>query len=357
MRTTILLAVLAGALYAGTPSARAEDAPAAVVGSEVSIEGPGYALPATLELPATATPVPCVVFLAGSGPTDRDWNSDMFPQSGRNGSARQLAEALREAGVGSVRYDKVASGANTSPHALLSLQHYVDEGLAAYRLLREQEACGPVFLVGNSEGCVHALGVAAVQQEEPDFGGVVTLSGPGRTMLDTMIDQIRQQARGTEYTEAQVEAGLEALRAGVHGLPATVADPPDFSSMPDLAVFWQSFVASGDPHLLQDLMTVDPLALASAYRGPILVVSATQDLQIPMSDGDALFSATPDVGQVRRRVTIEEANHVYKHETRSRGDTDDVTLMMAYWEKGRPLAPGTIDNIVSFIGEVAAGKL
>ena len=63
-------------------------------GEEIVIEGEGYTLPATLNIPDADGPIPCVVFFQGSGPTDRNWNSDMFPQSGRNGSAQQLAEAL-----------------------------------------------------------------------------------------------------------------------------------------------------------------------------------------------------------------------------------------------------------------------
>ena len=51
---------------------------------------------------------PAVVMVAGSGPTDRDWNTPLLP--GSNGSARLLAEALAQAGIASLRYDKRPSG-------------------------------------------------------------------------------------------------------------------------------------------------------------------------------------------------------------------------------------------------------
>ena len=62
----------------------------------------------TVVRPAGPGPFPAVVMVAGSGPTDRDWNSPLLP--GSNGSARLLAEALARAGIASLRYDKRASG-------------------------------------------------------------------------------------------------------------------------------------------------------------------------------------------------------------------------------------------------------
>jgi uncharacterized protein len=62
----------------------------------------------TVVMPEGAGPFPGVVLVAGSGPTDRDWNSPLLP--GSNGSGRLLAEALGRAGFASLRYDKRASG-------------------------------------------------------------------------------------------------------------------------------------------------------------------------------------------------------------------------------------------------------
>jgi len=49
-----------------------------------------------------------VVFVAGSGPTDRDWCSPLLP--GENGSGKLLAEALASQGFLTLHYDKRASG-------------------------------------------------------------------------------------------------------------------------------------------------------------------------------------------------------------------------------------------------------
>src|SRR5690242_21413739 len=62
----------------------------------------------TLVRPVGPGRFPAVVMVAGSGPTDRDWNSPLLP--GSNGSARLIAQALAQAGIASLRYDKRAAG-------------------------------------------------------------------------------------------------------------------------------------------------------------------------------------------------------------------------------------------------------
>ncbi|NVZ75577.1 alpha/beta hydrolase, partial [Pseudomonas gingeri] len=57
----------------------------------------------SLLLPQSATPVPVVLIVAGSGPTDRDGNN---PDGGRNDSLKRLAWLLAKHNIASVRYDK-----------------------------------------------------------------------------------------------------------------------------------------------------------------------------------------------------------------------------------------------------------
>src|SRR5574340_147197 len=76
----------------------------------------GTTVGATFVTPPGSGPFPGVVMVAGSGPTDRDWNSPLLP--GSNGSARLIAAALTAAGFASLRYDKRASG----PHAMENMR-------------------------------------------------------------------------------------------------------------------------------------------------------------------------------------------------------------------------------------------
>src|SRR5512139_3793047 len=63
---------------------------------------------ATLTRPSGDGPFPAIAMVAGSGPTDRNWNSPLIP--GINGSAALLAQVLTEQNFITLRYDKRASG-------------------------------------------------------------------------------------------------------------------------------------------------------------------------------------------------------------------------------------------------------
>src|SRR5579863_5203885 len=95
----------------------------------------------TVVRPSGSGPFPAVVMVAGSGPTDRDWNSPLLP--GSNGSARLLAEALARAGIASLRYDKRGIGPHARENMLLligkvSMQSFADELAGAVRILASQ---------------------------------------------------------------------------------------------------------------------------------------------------------------------------------------------------------------------------
>ncbi|MDD1673834.1 MAG: alpha/beta hydrolase, partial [Methanomicrobiales archaeon] len=132
---------------------------------------------ATLTCPAGEGPFPAVIFVAGSGPTDRNWNTPLIP--GTNGSGALLAEALTGTGFITLRYDKRASG----PHApenvkklvgRISVEGHVAELAGGVNLLlsREDVNMARIFVLTNSEGCVHALNYQN-QRENLPFAGMV----------------------------------------------------------------------------------------------------------------------------------------------------------------------------------------
>src|SRR5450631_1126397 len=152
----------------------------------------------TLVRPPGPGPFPAVVMVAGSGPTDRDWNSPLLP--GTNGSARLLAEALARAEIASLRYDKRASG----PHAhenvplligKMSMQSHVDELAGAVRVLASQAyvRSGRIFALANSEGTLHALNYQLHSPALP-LAGLVLVGPPGRAVGAVVHSQLAAQA-------------------------------------------------------------------------------------------------------------------------------------------------------------------
>ncbi len=74
---------------------------------------------------------------------------------------------------------------------VFSLAHYVDEAAAAFDEIANRDRCGRIFFLGHSEGSIHASSAAVAKQADPRFGGLISLSGPSRSLLDTAIEQIR----------------------------------------------------------------------------------------------------------------------------------------------------------------------
>ena len=320
---------------------------------DVVLSRPGYRLPATVTLPASEQPVPCIVFFAGSGPTDRDWTSPLL--QGRNGSAAQLARALEARGVGSIRFDKVGSGANMPKSAdpadlamldVLSLAHYVDEALAAFDELASRDRCGRVFLLGHSEGSIHASSAAIAKQADPRFGGFISLSGPSRSLLDTAIEQIRAMRIQSGADEAETDRALAGFR---EAMLQPDGPAPDLSGLPEAQPLWQATHAPGRQEVARELILADPLASLGAYRGRALVISAANDAQVPESDADRIFAALGCDADRKTRVSIADANHVYKSETRPPATIAQGEMLAGYADDNHALADGLVDAIVSFV--------
>jgi uncharacterized protein len=326
----------------------------AAVNEEIIIGGPGYTLPSTLSLPASDSPAPCVVFFAGSGPTDRDWTSPLLP--GTNGSGAQLALALQARGVGSIRFDKVGSGVNmpksNAPADLkmfevLSLAHYVDEAAAEFDELARRDRCGRIFLLGHSEGSIHASSAAITKQADPRFGGFISLSGPAGSILETAIGQIRAIGIKAGSDAAVVDKALEDFRAAMQNPDAPA---PDLSDLPEAAgLLWQATHSPFQQKVARELIFADPLAALHAYRGRALVVSAANDAQVPGADADKIFAALASDAKDKTRVTIPNANHVYKRETRAPSTISQSEIVSGYADDDHSLADGLVDAIVGFV--------
>ena len=325
---------------------------AAGLDQETTIPGNGWSLPATLVLPESG-PAPCVVFFAGSGPSDRDWKSPLLP--GSNGSAKQLAAALLAKGIGSIRFDKVGSGVNMPKSAapeelkkldVLSMAHYVDEANAAFDFLAKRAECGRIFLLGHSEGSIHMFSAAASRQTELRFGGMISLSGPSRSLLDTVIEQVHASHAKAGGDLAPVDRQLAEFRSA---MLKPDAPAPDFSLIPEAAAIWQMAHAPAQQRVARELLLADPLVSVKAFNGRALVVSAARDAQVPPSDGDRIFAALPGDATKKTRVVIANANHVFKTETRDPASLSAQQITMSYADGGHDLAGGLVDSIAAFV--------
>ena len=170
-----------------------------IVEEEVEFPAAGLTIHGTIARPEAPGKRPAVLLIAGSGPTDRNWNSPLIP--GTNGSGRLVARALAKRGVVTLRYDKRATGESVGDESLYTWEGYLAEQQAALAVLRADAAVDPdlVFAAGNSEGGLHILRLAH-DPGGPPLAGLLFLDAAGRSLAVTAVDQISGQLPGAVQT-------------------------------------------------------------------------------------------------------------------------------------------------------------
>ena len=274
----------------------------------------------TLVRPSGLGPFPAVVMVAGSGPTDRDWNSPLLP--GTNGSARLLAEALARAGIASLRYDKRASG----PHARenvplligkMSMQSHVDELAGAVRVMASQEyvRSGRLFALANSEGTLHALNYHLHNPEIP-FAGLVLTGPPGRAVGTVARSQLAAQAARIPNGEALLSLYDAAIACFLKGVPIT----PDPALPEGVQMLLKSLETPANLPLARELWMANTAPLLKQVDIPVLVIIGKKDVQVDwQTDGEPLKLAAAGLEEVTF-LFPENANHVLKEELRPRAE-------------------------------------
>ena len=206
----------------------------------------------SLLLPKSDTPVPVVLIISGSGPTDRDGNN---PDGGRNDSLKRLAWVLAKHNIASVRYDKrgvAASLAATPDERNLSVEAYVADAEAWGRKLKSDPRFGQLILLGHSEGAL----IASLAAPSLDAAAVISMSGSARP-----IDQVLRQQLSNRLPPALMLRSnelLDSLKAG----------HTDDNVPPQLQVIFRPSV---QPYLIS-LLRQDAAAAFAKLKMPALII-------------------------------------------------------------------------------------
>ncbi|HEY0250562.1 MAG TPA: alpha/beta fold hydrolase, partial [Kofleriaceae bacterium] len=253
--------------------------PAAKLALETEVVGfltkDGDNVPGTLVHATKPGKLPGIVLFAGSGPTDRDWNSKLI--TGTNGSGKLLAEALASHGAVVLRFDKAQVGENRKQLAGTTLDVYVDEASAALAYLRTRSDVDPshLYLAGHSEGGIHVLRTAAVEGDR--IAGVLLLSATARSLHQILLAQIGAQL--DQAAPAQKDALLapfaKALDDFVAGKPV---DPKTATPVPGLQMLLANVTDPKIAALGRGLLEFDPLPVVAKLHVPVFVYNGARDL-------------------------------------------------------------------------------
>lgn len=284
----------------------------------VSLDTGFSTLEGTMLLPQAEMPVPVVLIIAGSGPTDRDGNNSVM----KNNCLKLLAEGLLDNGIASLRYDK--RGINASILTEEQIQSTRFEDLVAdakswVGYLQSREEVSEIHILGHSQGSL----VGIITAQNTTVKRLISVAGLGMPVDAILRDQLKAQP---PVLQEQADIILDSLALGhdvniVHPMLQNVFNP-------------------GIQPFLRSYMQYDPSEEITKLEQPVLIVNGTTDIQIGVDQAEKLVAATAD----GKMVIIENMNHVLKN-----AEADRNKNLSTYYDPNLPLSPGLVPAIVDFI--------
>jgi hypothetical protein len=323
-----------------------------VINEEVTFQADKRTLYGTLTYPKERGSYPAILILAGSGPTDRDWNSALIPT--KNGSGALLANELAKHGAVVLRFDKAGSGKNPGPPpGEWTLETYLAESFAALAMLRGRDNTRDdrMFVIGHSEGGIHATRLAEAAKPR----GVIYLASASRTMADTILSQLEAQLKNpkAQLSEKAVEQEMTGLRqAFTDFLAGKPVDPMKASRIPQLQELVKGLINPATAKLTRDLLAFDNAVEAPKVGGVFFVSAGGKDVQVDVErDAKRLEKSLRDAGKDVTFHLSPDADHVLKHEPKSMEAlrADPVSVQNAYNAEGRVLDKNLVDALVSWL--------
>ncbi len=297
---------------------------AQAVEQDVAIKCDWGTISATL---ATSGSDTVVIIVAGSGPTDRNGNSqlNLSPYS-----YKLLSDGLVGECYDVLRYDKRAIGRSVIPAESipnLLLDDYVDDVVCLVDYLRGA-GYKRIFIAGHSEGGLIALIVAARGVE---VDGLILLATPGYAMDEILRTQLTAQLM-PQYWTLMIRADniLRRLKSGQR--VATEDIPKELMSL---------FNPTVQPFIINS-MQYDPQLLAKQVDCPMLVVSGGHDIQVSKSNGEAIANSAPNA----EYVVYDKMTHVLKDWASSERMEQ---LVNVYINSHLPLTDGLVAKLSEFL--------
>lgn len=232
-----------------------------------------YPLNGILTIPESDHPVPAVVFVHGSGASDKD------EKIGGLTPFKDLAEGLAEFGIASLRYDK-----RSFTHGFKMLRdknlevtvksETIDDAIAASELLKKDCRIDAenVFVIGHSMGAMLAPRIDA---EGGQFKGLILMAGSPRRLEEIMMGQneaVRSQTKGLVHwiVEKQI-AKLTKQFEGLYEMSDAQAKAVKMGNGVTLYYFKEMGEHQASDYLME-------------LEKPILILQGEKDFQATVKD-------------------------------------------------------------------------
>ena len=268
----------------------------------------------TLLSPIEKEETPLVIFIAGSGPTDRDGNQSFM----KNDMLKKMATFLSNNGIATFRYDKriVKQIRTKTIDKNISFDDFVTDAKSVINFFKSKYKT--IIVAGHSQGSL--VGLLALNQSVDAF---VSLAGAGKPIDQILEEQISKSAPMFLEDSKRV---LATLKAG----ETTKDYPVPLASIFNLEL--QPFMANW--------MQYNPIDVIKKQEIPTLIINGDKDLQVGIEEAKLLYEAAQN-GQL---LIVENMNHVLVNI-----EGDDLENMKSYNIVTLEIAQEVSDSILDFV--------
>jgi len=274
----------------------------------------------TLTLPVNENDKYLIIFIQGSGPTDRNGNQPMLQNDGIKKIARELAAN----GIASFRYDKrifKAQKLQLSEKDMI-FEDFVEDAKNVVKHFRKEEKFSNIIIAGHSEGSL--IGMLVAQENADAF---ISLAGVADPIDEIITEQVTNMA-----PELGVSARTAFDEMAENGRTSNYSPMLEAVFRPSV----QPFMASW--------MKYDPSEEISKLKIPVLVVNGTSDIQVSEEQAQKLAEANEN----SELAILDQMNHIFrKIETKDR-----LVNSKSYNEPNLPLHPELVSILTEFVKEL-----
>ncbi len=270
----------------------------------------------TLTTPTTFKKIPIALFIAGSGPTDRDCNGPNL----KNDAYKKLAQELAGQHIASLRYDKrgiAASKDAGKSESELRFEDFINDAKEWIALLKKDKRFSKIIVIGHSEGSL--IGMIAAGNANK----FISIAGAGQSADKILKLQLNTQAEAVQDLCFPI---IDSLRAG----KMVENVNPMLSSL---------FRESVQPYLIS-WFKYDPTVEIRKLKIPVMIIQGTNDIQVTVDDATLLSKAKPK----SKLVLIEKMNHIFRLV-----DGDRVANIKTYSDPTLPISGELVKSITHFI--------
>jgi hypothetical protein len=282
---------------------------AQVKSEEININNMAIQLPGTLTFSGDKQPL--IIWVHGSGGVDRNGNQPQY--------IKQFRDEINKNNIAFFSYDKRTANPKNAQFLQedgVLIADFVSDVKEVVNHFKDDERFTEIILAGHSQGSL----IAMMALDNVDK--YISIAGAGETIDKTLVRQIT--AQNAEFGKLTATYLNELKETG-----KIKEVDPNLMSL---------FAPQNQPFLVSWL-ALNPLEEIKKVTIPALIINGDKDLQVQVSDAEALKNAKPD----SEFIIIKNMNHVLKNIEKEEDN------LASYYSAGFKISEEFIKTIVEFI--------